>query len=129
MKNETNGIDRFSKILMEARNSGIETLHSYIHDGWRPKNPDLQEKAVISLVEGLDADGRQRLIELVSYCTDISFFKLLSNLEEGAAGLTFQLVAMDESSDANFELINETEDNELRSKFWVWLEQQKDIVS
>ena len=75
-------IEEFGETLVAARNVGVQTLKRILDEGWRPKAPTQQALNVISLVES-SAGTRAELLDLVRYCTDLSFHKLLTSLEEG----------------------------------------------
>ena len=112
-------LEKLAQVVVEGRNSGIDTLQEYV-SGWRPKRADQREEAVIALITKLDDVDRQRLFEVVRYCTDLSFFKLLTGIEEGRNGLAFKLAAQDEELGLSESLVDDAQDLNLRQKYWQW---------
>ncbi len=115
-----NLLEYFGEILIKCRNSGINTIFEFMDKGWRPKNPEDEQEALIRLIESLDKKQCEDLVKTIRYCTDLSFFKLLCALEEGDNDTSFNLEITYKKQ--SFSLINKDEDKELRSEFWLWLE-------
>ena len=112
-------LEKMAQVVVESRNSGLDSIREYV-SGWRPKRADQREEAIISLLAKLDDGDRQRLFEVIRYCTDLSFFKLLTSIEEGRNNLTFELVAKDEDGNARETLVSDSEDRNMRQKYWQW---------
>lgn len=84
---EADAVDML-ELLVEARDAGVVSLRDkWIADGWRPKTPTPRHEHVAQLIGSLTAEDREALVEAVEYFTDLSFFRLLGFLEEGARGL------------------------------------------
>ena len=112
----TKAIERFAELFLEARNSGVITARKYYDDGSRPKAPTGRATKFLSLIDELSDEQREKLLEGIRYCIDISMFKFLCLLEESEFKLTIET---DEIAD---DLVGPEEDNELRVKYWLWEE-------
>jgi hypothetical protein len=113
-------LEKVGEIIVESRNSGIQTINDIIVGEWMPKTPDDIENDVLNLINSLCEKQKKELLNVIRYSVDLSFFKLLSSLEMGECGLDFTLSATDEKGNS-IALINDSEDIGLRTKFFSWV--------
>jgi hypothetical protein len=113
--------DAFLKVVVEARDEGIESLADRWFGGWRPKSPDGNEAAIGSLIDSLDDEGKNAVLACVRYFIDYSFFRLLLALELGSDSLEFELSVKDVSTGEVSRVVDNAEDRDLRRKYWLAL--------
>lgn len=76
-------IEEFGKIIVASRNSGVKTCQQMMSGQWHPKNPESMEKDILYLIKSLPIEDLPKLLNLVRYFTDLSFFKLIESIELG----------------------------------------------
>lgn len=72
-----------------------------------------------SLIASLSVEDKEKLLNVLRYSVDLSFFKLLDSLEMGKGDVTFSLQCSVDGKLTN--LINDNEDLGLRSEFFKWI--------
>jgi hypothetical protein len=118
------GDAEFIRLLIAARNSGVDSLVDRWLKGWRPKNANAQELAMDRLLKELPDASRDDLIAGVRYFIDLAFFKALCVLEEGEGPWDFELLMRNRASSETTPLVEADRDHDLRSAYLMSLERE-----
>lgn len=85
------GIKLFVDVIKTAQNSGVDVIQKYISGIIPPKITDDGQCALIDLIRTLTPNQLDLLEKSAKYCVELSFFKLLSILEQGISCYSFSL--------------------------------------
>ena len=119
MSSDPDSVEGFLSLVVKARNSGVASLAEGWLKGWRPKTPTPRHEAIGRLIDHLDPEGRSALVECVRNFIDLSLFNLLEILEMGERGVEFELSMSRSGAEGRTVLIDQLEDRELRSQFFL----------
>lgn len=81
----------FVDVIKTAENSGSDVIQKYISGVIPPKVTDEGQCALIDLIGSLTPKQLELLERSAKYCVELSFFKLLSILEQGISCYSFSL--------------------------------------
>jgi hypothetical protein len=112
-------IEIVGNLIIEARNSGVNTCLDIEKKEWFPKNPDNQQKDVIDLIDSLSDEQRKKLINVIGYFIDLSFFKLMDTIDNGYKDINFELSITNDEEKITFG--GKDSEFELSLKYWIWL--------
>ncbi|MDR2905495.1 MAG: hypothetical protein LBU73_06050 [Helicobacteraceae bacterium] len=112
-------LELVGELIIEARNSGINTFQNIRNGEWIPKNPNVQEKNTIKLINSLNQEQSEIIENVIGYLIDLSVFKLLNILENGFKDYDFDLSIKNENQ--RIFLTGENSEIEISSEFWQWL--------
>ena len=114
-------IDTFGAFLKISQQTALDMLVNYRNNPNFTKNPDDYQKALIELIQTLDNEQFGKLQKGLTYCLNLSLFKLIDIIENGKGDIKFELSIMDK--DNKRALVGANKDNELVYRFWDWIEE------
>ena len=114
-------IDTFGAFVKISQQTALDMLVNYRNNPNFTKNPDDYQKALIELIQTLDNEQCGKLQKGLTYCLNLSLFKLIDIIENGKGDIKFELSIMDK--DNKRALVGANKDNELVYRFWDWIEE------
>ncbi len=108
-------VEIFAAIAMDAKNSGLRVLGKWV--GTPPEALRKTDPEVYELLKDMSASDLDRLMPLVTFALQTSFFYLFKHLEEGQGDTTFHLSMQAESNSESISLIAKDQDLMLREIF------------
>lgn len=114
-----NLIEIFGKIVKTSRDTGLDIVSNYRNLIEIPKMPDEEQKALMELTDTLDDRQFEQLQKGVKYCIELSLFKLISSIENGVGGYSFDMSI--EENNNKVPLAGKDIDNEISLQYWNWV--------
>ena len=93
-------MEKFKSILLDARDSGPEVLRAWLREPEKFLQESRYTLPIQRVLRDLNPDEQEKALAVAEYAVRSSFAFLLKYLEEGEAGMIFNLTAIDESTGA-----------------------------